>query len=183
MSELSGISADTIGWTTRWYLREETLRPGNTAIVDTHHRHPLAGAWGGGTLSSSDGLRLPMRGKSLTARSLSRYFLDEGVTQYTHVSDQHSTYGTQIIVSTERDATYVLDEVLGNTTELPILEHATDSHGQTLATFALFGFGGQAALAADRETHRQTAVASIRPTTTAVGPRRSRCWPITPRPT
>ena len=143
MSELSDISADTIDWTTRWYLREETLRPGNTAIVDTHHRHPLAGAWGGGTLSSSDGLRLPMRGKSLTARSLSRYFLDEGVTQYTHVSDQHSTYGTQIIVSTERDATYVLDEILGNTTELPILEHATDSHGQTLATFALFDLVGR----------------------------------------
>lgn len=143
MSELSGISADTIDWTTRWYLREETLRAANTSIVDTHHRHPLAGAWGGGTLSSSDGLRLPMRGKSLTARSLSHYFLDQGLTQYTHVSDQHSTYGTQIIVSTERDATYVLDEILGNTTELPISEHTTDSHGQTLATFALFDLVGK----------------------------------------
>jgi hypothetical protein len=39
-----------------------------------------------------------MRGKSLTARHLSRYFLNEGFTSYTHVSDQHSTYGTQIIV-------------------------------------------------------------------------------------
>jgi len=143
MSELSGISADTIDWTTRWYLREETLRAANTSIVDTHHRHPLAGAWGGGTLSSSDGLRLPMRGKSLTARSLSHYFLDQGLTQYTHVCDQHSTYGTQIIVSTERDATYVLDEILGNTTELPISEHTTDSHGQTLATFALFDLVGK----------------------------------------
>ena len=46
-----------------------------------------------------------MRGRSLTARALSRYFVDEGITTYTHVSDQHSTYGTQVIVSTERDAT------------------------------------------------------------------------------
>ena len=54
--------------------------------------------WGGGTLSSSDGLRLPIRGQSLTARSLSRYFVDQGGTSYTHVSDQHTTYGTQMIV-------------------------------------------------------------------------------------
>jgi hypothetical protein len=42
----------------------------------------------GGTLSASNGLRLPMRGKSLTARALSRYFVDEGVTSNTHVYDQ-----------------------------------------------------------------------------------------------
>ena len=142
MAELTGIPADVIDWTTLWYLREETLRPADASIVNAHHRHPLAGAWGGGTLSSSDGLRLPMRGKSLTGRALSRYFVNEGLTSYTHVSDQHSTYGTQIIVSPERDATFTLDEILGNTTELPIAEHTTDSHGQTLATFALFDLVG-----------------------------------------
>jgi TnpA family transposase len=142
MAELTGISVDALDWTTQWYLREETLRAANTTIVNVHHRHPLTASWGGGTLSSSDGLRLPMRGRALTARALSRYFLDEGVTSYTHVSDQHSTYGTQIIVSTERDATFTLDEILGNTTELPIAEHTTDSHGQTIATFALFDLVG-----------------------------------------
>lgn len=142
MAELTGISADTIDWTIRWYLREDTLRAANAAIVNAHHRHPLAAAQGGGTLSSSDGLRMPMRGKSLTGRALSRYFVHEGLTSYTHISDQYSTYGTQIIVSTERDATFTLDEILGNTTELPIAEHTTDSHGQTLATFALFDLTG-----------------------------------------
>ncbi len=142
MAELTGIPADTIDWTIQWYLREDTLRAANTAILNAHHRHPLTGAWGGGTLSSSDGLRMPMRGKSLTGRALSRYFIHEGLTSYTHISDQHSTYGTQIIVSTERDATFSLDEILGNTTELPIVEHTTDSHGQTLATFALFDLVG-----------------------------------------
>jgi TnpA family transposase len=83
-----------------------------------------------------------MRGRSLTGRALSRYFVHEGLTSYTHISDQHSTYGTQISVSTERDATFTLDEILGNTTELAIVEHTTDSHGQTLATFALFDLVG-----------------------------------------
>jgi TnpA family transposase len=103
----------------------------------------MARLLGDGTLSSSDGLRLPTRGKSLTGRALSRYFVHEGLTSYTHVSDQHSTFGTQIIVSTERDATFTLDEILGNTTELPLLEHTTDSHGQTLATFAMFDLVGR----------------------------------------
>jgi len=122
---------------------EENLRAANAVVVNDHHRQPLARAQGGGTLSSSDGLRLPMRGKSLTARALSRYFTDQGVTTYCHVSDQHSTFGTRVIVSTERDGLYVLDEILGNTTELPIVEHTTDTHGQMLATFALFDFVGK----------------------------------------
>ncbi|MGH9149413.1 MAG: Tn3 family transposase [Acidimicrobiales bacterium] len=142
MAELTGISADTIDWTIRWYLQEDTLRAANAAIVNAHHRHPLAATQGGGTLSSSDGLRMPMRGRSLTGRALSRYFVHEGLTSYTHISDQYSTYGTQIIVSTERDATFTLDEILGNTTELPIIEHTTDTHGQTLATFALYDLTG-----------------------------------------
>ncbi|MDH5372285.1 MAG: Tn3 family transposase [Acidimicrobiia bacterium] len=142
MAELCGISTDTLAWTTRWYLREDTLRAANAAIVNAHHRHPLARVWGGGTLSSSDGLRLPIRGRSLTARAMSRYFVDQGGTSYTHVSDQHTTYGTQMIVTTDRDATYVLDEILGNATDLPISEHTTDTHGQTLLTFALFDLVG-----------------------------------------
>lgn len=75
-------------------------------------------------------------------RAHSRYFVDQGGTAYTHVSDQHTTYGTQMIVVTDRDATYVLDEILGNTTDLPIAEHTTDTHGQSLLTFALFDLVG-----------------------------------------
>ena len=36
-----------------------------------------------------------------------------------------------------------LDEVLGNATDLPITEHATDTHGATLANFALFDLCGK----------------------------------------
>lgn len=71
----------------------------------------------GGMLSSSDGQRFPQRGRSLTARALSRYFLDEGTTTYTHVSDQHFTYGTKVIPTTWREAV-------------------------TLATFAIFHLAG-----------------------------------------
>ncbi|SDJ97848.1 Transposase and inactivated derivatives, TnpA family [Actinopolyspora mzabensis] len=123
-------------------ISEETLREANAAIVNHHHGLPLASVWGGGTMSSSDGQRFPMRGKSLTARAMSRYFVNEGVATYAHVSDQHTTYGTKVIPVTDREAVYVLDEILGNATDLPITEHATDTAGQTLTVFALFALTG-----------------------------------------
>ncbi len=50
--------------------------------------------------------------------------------------------GTKAIVATDREAPYVLDEILGNQTDLPIIEHATDTHGASLINFALFALVG-----------------------------------------
>ncbi|MFD3592591.1 Tn3 family transposase [Nocardia sp. NPDC058640] len=142
MAEASGISYDILTWTAEWYVREETLRAANLAIIGYHRRLSLTSAFGSGTLSSSDGQRFPTRGKSTTARVANQWFADEGLSTYTHVTDQHTTYGTKMIVTTRREAHYVLDEILGNATDLPITEHATDTHGVTLVNFALFDLLG-----------------------------------------
>jgi TnpA family transposase len=42
-------------------------------------------------------------------------------------------------VATHREDHYVLDEILGNATDLPITERATDTHGVTLVNFDLAG--------------------------------------------
>jgi TnpA family transposase len=142
MADACGISYDVLAWTSEWYVREETLRVANLAIIDYHQRLPLTPIFGAGTLSSSDGQRFPTRGKSVTARALSRYFASEGLSTYTHVTDQHTTYGTKVIVATKREAHYVLDEILGNATDIPVTEHATDTHGVTLVNFGLFDLLG-----------------------------------------
>ena len=143
MAESGGVSYDVLAWTAEWYFREETLEAANAAIVDYHHRLPMAQAFGTGTLSSSDGQRFPVKGKSLTARHLSRYFArGQGVSAYTHVSDQHSTFDTKVIAATAPESHYVLDGILGNQADLPVAEHATDTHGATLANFALFDLLG-----------------------------------------
>lgn len=49
---------------------------------------------------------------------------------------------TKVISATVRDATYVLDEILDNETELQVLEHATDTAGTTDLIFALFDLVG-----------------------------------------
>jgi len=141
-ADACGIGYDTLAWTQEWYVREETLRAANLVLIDYHQQLPLAPAFGSGTLSSSDGQRFPTKGKSITARALSRYFAAEGVSTYTHITDQHIVYGTKVIVATEREAACVLDEILGNQTDLPITEHATDTHGASLLNFALFDLCG-----------------------------------------
>jgi hypothetical protein len=70
MSEACGVPCDVLAWTAEWYVREETLREANTCIVNHHHSLELAGVFGGGTMSSSDGQRFPVRGKSLTGREM-----------------------------------------------------------------------------------------------------------------
>jgi TnpA family transposase len=88
-------------------------RSGERRDPNYHHRLPLTQAFGTGTLSSSDGQRFPVKGKSITARRLSRYFArGQVISTYTHVSDQHST-------------------------------HTTDTAGATLANFALFDLVGR----------------------------------------
>ena len=142
MADIADLTYRQLAWTTDWYLREETLKAAFSALVDFHSTScqlPLAEAWGGGTLSSSDGQRFPVRGSAENATALPKYFgRGRGLTFYTWTSDQYSQYGSKVISSTVRDATYVLDEILDNQTDLPILEHTPDTAGYTAIVFALF---------------------------------------------
>jgi len=143
MAEISHLSYDRIAWTTNWYIREDTLKSATNMLVNYQYHQPLSRFWGGGTLSSSDGQRLPVTVESKKAVALPRYFgYGKGLTFYTWTSDQFSQYGTKVVSSTVRDATYVLDEILDNQTELEILEHTTDTAGYTEIVFALFDLLG-----------------------------------------
>jgi TnpA family transposase len=143
MAHSAGVPYRRLAWTSTWYLREETLKAAVTTLVNFQYRQPLARHWGDGTLSSSDGQRFPVRGKVRNASALPRYFgYGEGITFYSWSSDQFSQYGTKVISSTIRDATYVLDEILNNETDLTILEHTTDTAGYTDLVFGLFDLLG-----------------------------------------
>ena len=143
MAQIADLSHDRLLWYTNWYLQENTLRAAVNAIVNFQYHQPLSQYWGGGTLSSSDGQRFPVSVKNAKAVALPRYFgYGRGLTFYTWTSDQLSQYGTKVIPTTVRDATYVLDEILANETKLPIVEHTTDTIGYTELVFALFDLLG-----------------------------------------
>lgn len=143
MESIADIPYERLEWCSTWYLREDSLRSALAAIVDYHHRLPLTRVWGGGTLSSSDGQRFPAASTVRKAVALPRYFgYKKGLTFYTWTSDQFSQYGSKVVPTTTRDATYVLDEILDNETELTILEHTSDTAGYTEIVFALFDLLG-----------------------------------------
>jgi TnpA family transposase len=143
MAHLSDLAYDHLAWCTTWYLREDTLKAAFTALVNYPHALPLSQTWGSGTLSSSDGQRFPVSGKNRQARRMPPPLgYGMGVTFYSWTSDQLSQYGTKFVPVTVRDATYVLDELCNNETELPIREHTTDTAGATEIIFALFDLLG-----------------------------------------
>src|SRR5262249_25620711 len=130
MARMSDFPYQQLLWTSTWYFRDETLRNAVTKLVNYHFKLPLSNIFGDGTLSSSDGQRFPVSVKAANAVALPKYYgFGKGLTFYTWTSNQHSQYGTKPVISTKRDATVILDEVLDNETELPLLAHAPDSAG------------------------------------------------------
>ncbi len=143
MANSAKLSYHSLSWCNRWYIRDDTLREAISKLVNYHYQLPLSALWGSGMLSSSDGQRFPVKGNVRQARSLPRYFgYGKGITFYTWTSDQLSQFGSKPVPSTDRDATYVLDEIENNETELPILELTTDTNGYTELIFAIFDLLG-----------------------------------------
>lgn len=143
MARSSDLAPAAIGWTSEWYLRHETLERASATIVDHQSAIPLAQRMGSGEHSSSDGKRRPVSRDSHQARALPRYFgRGRGLTHYAFVSDQHTHFATRVIRTTVRDATYVLDGILDNQSQLEVRTHSTDTAGYSDIIFALFDLLG-----------------------------------------
>ena len=144
LARSSDLDYQSLWWVANNYFADENLKKANNLFVNYHNKQWLSGYWGGGTLSSSDGQRFPTGGKIRNAKSLPKYFgYGQGVQIYTHTADQFSQFGSQIISVHERDATYVLNEILANETDLQLDEHTTDTHGYSDLNFALFDLVGK----------------------------------------
>ena len=136
---VEGITADMLQDMSQGCLCEDTLNAANTILVNYHHHLPLSAMWGDGTVSSSDGQRFGLQASSLLGSLYPRYFgyYDQALTVYTHLSDQHSVFHTQVIACSVREAIYVLDGLLNNDTILRPQEHFVDQHGFTDQLFGL----------------------------------------------
>ena len=107
-------------------------------LVETIHSLPVAQLLGDDNISMSDGMRLRTRVRTFNAAFMPEHFApgQRAITYYWHVSHQGPAYGAQVF-GNDRDAAYVLDQILHIRSELPIKEHYTDTHGATEITFAL----------------------------------------------
>jgi TnpA family transposase len=134
-----GITVDMLRNASQWFLNEETLKAANKTLLDYHYHLPLAGLWGSGRRSSSDGQRFLLRQSSLLGAFYPRYFgyYDQALSVYTHLSDQLSVFSNQVISCRKHESLYVLSGLLLNDTILQPQFHHTDTGGVTDHIFAL----------------------------------------------
>ena len=133
------VSVDQLRHASQRLIREPCLDAANAALIATHRTYPICSVWGDGSRSSSDGQRFGIQRRSLLRSFYPRYFgyYDRAITVYTHTSDQFSVFNTLVIACSTREATYVLDGLLNNITEIQPQFHSTDTHGFTEHLFGL----------------------------------------------
>jgi hypothetical protein len=110
---VTDVTIDMMRYIIRTCIREETIKAANTEIVNCHTKLPLSLLHGVGELSSSDNQRFGIIASSLIASIYPKYFgyYEKAVGIYTHISDQLSVYGTNIISCAPRESLYVLDGI------------------------------------------------------------------------
>jgi len=127
-----------IAWAADWHLREETLTKTQAVLDNFVLHHPLSRAWGDGTHSSSDGMRVKVGVRAANAeRNAAHFGPDRGATIYAHTADVGPPFAQKVISTNDREALHVIDALCSHETDLDIQEHYTDTHGYTTHVFAL----------------------------------------------
>ncbi len=126
-------------WVQQNYIRDETLTRANAALVAAQSEILLAQQWGGGHVASADGQRFKVPVESLNAAHNYKYFGEgRGITYFTFMSDQFSSFYGVVIPGAVREALYILDGLLDQQTILEPVEVMTDTAGYTDIVFGLF---------------------------------------------
>lgn len=126
-----------------WHISEAAYGEALGRLIDAHRAMPLAGLWGSGISSSSDGQQFHAGGRGAAISDINaRNGNEPGVSFYTHISDQYEPFGSRVIAATAGEAPYVLDGLLYHQTGLSIEEHHTDTGGASDHVFGLMPFFG-----------------------------------------
>ena len=126
-----------------WHISEAAYGEALGRLIEAHRAMPLAGLWGSGISSSSDGQQFHAGGRGAAISDINaRNGNEPGVSFYTHISDQYDPFGSRVIAATAGEAPYVLDGLLYHQTGLPIEEHYTDTGGASDHVFGLMPFFG-----------------------------------------
>ena len=135
-----GISYHHLVNVAQWHVSDDNYVAARAAIVNAHHKHPMAAIWDDGTTASSDGQYFRAGGRAGAGGAINaKYGIDPGVVFYTQVSGRYGPFHTQVIAATVSEAPYVLDGLLHHVhqTDLRIREHYTDTAGATDHVFGL----------------------------------------------
>jgi len=127
---------------TDWQMTEEAQKSALAELVGAIAELDTSFNWGEGKTSASDGQRfsLPQR---VLQQTYSTKFSDFALEFYSFIADNYAPFYSMPIECTDRDASFVLDGLLYNESELELEEHYTDTHGYTEINFAAFAMLGR----------------------------------------
>ncbi len=133
MAESCPYTYRQLSWSIDWHIREETLLAAQANLDNFVLAAPLSSAWGDGTTSSSDGMRMHVGVKAANAERNAKYFGPGwGTNIYVHAADIWVPFGKPQIIGTNEEALYVIDALCHHESDLHIQEHYTDTGGNTV---------------------------------------------------
>lgn len=141
----------------RWFARRSPAAPATSCSGSSRATHatkhsasptpsssttrppcPSSGNWGGGELSSADGLRFATPLRVLNSGPNPKHFAARGITLYNYLWDQYSGFNHVVIPGTRRESLPLLDGILDQPTSLNPTETATDTADASAMIFGLF---------------------------------------------
>lgn len=136
--DVAALTEARLKWVEANYLRAETITVANTRLVDHQARIPLARQWGGGELTSADGLRFVVPVRSIHSGPNPRYFgTGRGITLFNYVADNYLGWASIVVTGTARDSQFLLDRILDNPTSLNPTDIVTDTASASDLNFGL----------------------------------------------
>ena len=137
--DVAALRSARLAWVDANYIRPDTVTPANDRFVDYQTTIPITAHWGGGEVTSADGLRFTVPVQSISTRPNPRYFgTGRGVTFFNYVADNYIGWANVLVPGTLRDSQYILDGLLNNQSSLDPREVMTDSGAASDLVFGLF---------------------------------------------
>lgn len=133
---VKGFSRRQIAWLNLKYVDEGTLEKAINEVINTYNKFDLPGFWGSGRSASADGTKWSVYEDNLLSEYHIRYGGYGGIGYY-HVSDKYVALFSHFIPCGVHEATYILDGLLANTSDIqPEIVHG-DTQAQSYPVFGL----------------------------------------------
>jgi len=130
------VSADQLAFVDRRHVDIADLRAASADLINLYAQFELPQQWGTGQSAAADGTHFETYEDNLLAEHHIRYGKTGGIA-YRHVADNYIALFSRFIACGTYEATYILDALLQNLSDVqPNRVHA-DTHGQSAAVFGL----------------------------------------------
>ena len=130
------VSADQLAFADRRHVDIADLRAASADLINLYAQFELPQQWGMGQSAAADGTHFETYEDNLLAEHHIRYGKTGGIA-YRHVADNYIALFSRFIACGTYEATYILDALLQNLSDVKPKSLHADTHGQSAAVFGL----------------------------------------------